>query len=101
MNKLALLMLPLLVGCSDPSGVKELGEARPVAVPALPDDLAEPAKKLPPITSPRMSDQLEDAIETDRAYNALAHRYNALLSVYGCVREALNDQKDAADCLGK
>jgi len=87
------LIIAAMLSLSACATTPDLGEAKPVSVPALPPTLAERAKALPPLTDKSVKGQLEDAIATDRAYNDLAHRYNALVDLYECVRSAINDSK--------
>lgn len=51
--------------------------------------MAPRAEPLPPITDPTLGGQVESGVDTDRRYIALAIRYNALLDLFQCVREAV------------
>lgn len=96
---LALAMIAALAGCAHKT--PDFGEAKPVSIPDLPADLAQRAEKLPPLTDPTMEGQLRDAIETDRRYNDVAHRFNSLLDLYECVKQSINNEKDAGECLSQ
>lgn len=98
---IAIVGLSLLAGCKttqDP----ELGEARSVQVPPLPASLAQRPTRLPDITDPTMGGIQIDGVKSDRTYNDVAHQTNSLITVYECVRVAVNsrDASKIKDCLG-
>lgn len=85
----------LLVSCGgreDLGSVGDLPEVEAVQMPALSGKLAEKAERLPDITSGEPQAQQLDGAATDMAYNSVANRLNALIDLYGCVREAMNSR---------
>ncbi len=75
-----------------------IGSAPAPKMPELPGSLAKRAKPLPQMTDRTAAGQQRDAVQTDRQYNAVAHQLNNVIQAWGCVREALNEQKDASAC---
>lgn len=97
---LALAMLAALGACKHTPDV-ELGEAKAVQVPPLPPELSRRAERLPDITDPSMGGIQTDGVEADKRYNDVAHQTNALITVYNCVRDAVNarDADRVGNCL--
>jgi hypothetical protein len=75
-----------------------VGKAPAPKVPALPDALARKAGALPPLTDPSVAGQQKDAADTDRRYNDVAHQLNNVIDAWFCVKDALNEEKDAKAC---
>lgn len=97
MTRAILLILALtLSGCA-PKVVAITPD--PVAMPALPAPLSGRAEPLPPIVGNDLKTVLRDGVASDRAYNDLRYRYNAVLDAWECVRSALSDGHDAGECL--
>ena len=96
MSKLAIIgALLMLAGCAHaPTGL-----ATASRLPELPPALATKAKRLPPITDRTLAGTVKDAVSTDQRYGVVARQLNALIDVYECVRESLNDNRDASACL--
>lgn len=95
MKRAILIALLTLSGCATvPTGL-----AKPPQAPELPPSLAEHATRLPPLTDQSLKGLTAQAVEDDQRYNDLAVRHNALITLYECVREALNGGKGAAGCL--
>lgn len=100
MNKnITALMLALALGAC--STVKEpiLSGVTPVQVPNLPAELSVKAERLPDITDDTMGGQVIAGMESDVAYNDVAHRYNRLQDLYLCVQKSMNTKEDPAKCL--
>jgi len=93
----ALASLLLLSACMGSNQGTAPG-VKPVQVPALPAELSKKAEKLPPITDNTMGGQVTEGVNSDRAYNAVAHQVNALIDVYVCVRETINNNRDPQTC---
>lgn len=93
MKKLIIISALLTTACFGTGpGVK------PVQLPPLPENLSKKAEPLPPITDPTMGGLVRDGVKTDRMYNDVATRLNAVIDVYQCVRKAVNDKKDPESC---
>lgn len=95
-----MVMASVLAGCQT-TNAPDLGEASPARLPELPETLSKPAAPLPPSTAETLSEAIVEGMETDRAYNRLATRFNALLRTYNCMASALErDDDDGLDeCL--
>jgi hypothetical protein len=78
---------------------QSIGKAPPPQMPALPGSLAKKAGPLPPLTDPSVAGQQKDAVDTDRRYNDAAFQLNNVIDAWFCVRDALNNDKDATACL--
>lgn len=70
----------------------------PVQMPALPAPLNQRATDLPPVTSTDLHGMIRESVQTDRAYNALRDKHNAVLTAWDCVARALNTGADAVAC---
>lgn len=70
----------------------------PVQMPSLPAPLNQPAQPLPTITATDLHGLIRDGLQTDRLYNDLRDRYNAVIQAWDCVRAALNQSEDASRC---
>lgn len=97
MALIAVLLLGFAAGCAgnerpDP----EIGVAPAVQVPPLPDKLNRRAVRLPDITDGTPGGLTRDGVSTDKKYNDLAYRHNAVLTVYECVRLAVNARDASA-----
>lgn len=98
-TKLFLLLtgIALLTACGggerpDP----EIGSAPAVQVPPLPDNLKQPAERLPDIVDGTPGGLTRDGIATDKRYNDVAHQKNAVVTIYECVRQAVNARDASA-----
>lgn len=78
---------------------ESLGKAEPVKMPALPTELSKRRSRLPDMTDPTIMGQQTSAIAADRAYNDAAHQVNSLISLWDCVRQHMNENKDSSSCL--
>lgn len=86
--RLILLSTLLLAGCgSSDAGVQ-------VQLPPLPSSLASKSENLPPNTNTSMGAQVLDNTSNIRAYNRVATDKNALIDLYNCVRDAVNNKKE-------
>ena len=101
-SKIMIMLLPLaLAACATtkdepvPSGVTA------VRVPELPYPLNQRATRLPDITDNTMGGQVEAGIEADTAYNDVAFRYNNLIDLYNCVKDAINNKQEVEECLSQ
>lgn len=90
----SLLLLSACMGSNEGVGPG----VKPVQVPALPESLAKKAERLPPITDNTMGGQVTEGVNSDRAYNTVAHQVNALIDVYTCVRETINNNRNPQTC---
>jgi hypothetical protein len=101
MKKLALLPLLLLAGCFDEGHkVESTGLGYQAQIPELPPELAIKAKALEPITDATMGGTQIQGAKDDMQYNSVAHQNNALIDIYNCVRNAVNNKgEDLKKCL--
>ncbi len=97
MKRLIILSMLLLSACGQEK-VINVGIATPPEIPALPDDLATRASKLPPIKSGKLEDVILDGATTDALYNDVAIRLNSLQDLYNCIRISHNTNKPYSDC---
>ncbi|GAA0767020.1 hypothetical protein GCM10009434_05000 [Brevundimonas olei] len=72
---------------------------KPVEMPALPAALAQKAEPLPALRATDLNGHLLEGADSDRRYNEVRDRHNALIDLYECVRLALLDGTDALRCL--
>jgi hypothetical protein len=79
-------------------GGDNLGSAKPVRMPDLPDNLKIKAKRLPDLTDTSVTANQLDAVDTDIKYNNVAFQVNALINAWECVMKNMNDNKDASSC---
>lgn len=86
----------MLAGCATGPATPDLGSAPPAQMPDLPDALKKRAQPLPPITDATLGGIHKDGMNTDMAYNDLAHRYNAVLDAWECVKKGLNERDPEA-----
>lgn len=77
---------------------QSVGEAPAPKIPDLPENLKKKAGRLPALTDRTVEGQQKSAIETDKAYNAVAFQLNAVIDAWSCVRKTLNDKKDPEVC---
>lgn len=70
----------------------------PVQMPALPAPLAQRAEPLPPATATDLHGLIRESLDTDRRYNEVRDRHNAVLTAWDCVRAAMNTGSDATAC---
>lgn len=118
MKKIIVMAVALtLSGCMTPKDIlklprpAEIGSSTPIVIdgttigsapapkmPALPDSLSKRATALPPITDATVAGQQRDAIATDRRYNDVSRQLNSVIDAWGCVLDALNNEKDATAC---
>ena len=92
------IILAALFALSACAATPDTGLAKPPAMPALPPELNQRAERLPDITDPSLGGLVIDGAETDRKYNDLAHRHNAVLKAWECIRRALAERSEAATC---
>lgn len=91
----ALFGVAILSGCAHgPTGL-----ARPAHMPNLPAELVSPATRLAPITDDSLKGAIINGATDDQRYNALAHRFNSMLGLWGCVAKAMEDRRDVDSCL--
>lgn len=106
-NILVILLSLALAGCfgrgEEVKSVGDVGEVvdgveavKPVQIPALGGRLGEKAGPLPPLSGSDWESQQNDAVDADRQYNDVAHRFNSLIDVYNCVRDVVNNKKQDA-----
>lgn len=90
MRKLVLAFALLTAAC----GGKETGLAPAVQIPPLPGNLAQKAEPLPPITDPSMGGLVQANVDTSKKYNAVSFQLNKVITLYECVRDAVNNKKE-------
>lgn len=73
---------------------------RPAEMPALPAPLNQRAQSLPPLVATDLHGHIREGARSDRIYNDLRDRHNAVLTAWDCVRAALLDGGDAKACFG-
>lgn len=94
--KLAIILAALsLAACTRPVPIVPV----PVAPPALPEALAADPGPLPPIAATDLHSTLKDGLEADRRYREVRMTNRALVTLYGCVREAIVEATDPRRCL--
>lgn len=71
---------------------------RPAEMPALPASLNQRAHDLPPVVATDLHGMIRESVQTDRTYNDLRDRHNAVLDAWTCVAGALNKGADALEC---
>lgn len=86
--KYLLLVGLLLAGCEHTDTGNRL------TIPPVPSQLAERAEDLPPSTDKTFAGQIRDNNNSIKAYNKVGSEKNALLDLYNCVREAINNRKE-------
>ena len=92
MKKLVVILLPfMLVAC----GGKDTGLAPAVQIPPLPENLARKADALTPSNDTTMGAQVKDNTHNIRKYNSVSTQLNSLIDVYNCVRDSVNNKKEA------
>lgn len=89
----------LLAGCFGSGQERVEAGVTPVQIPDLPPNLAKKAERLPDITDPSMGGQVLAGIEAETKYNDVAYEKNALIDLYNCVKETVNEEKDPTKCL--
>ena len=110
MKKIAIMLVMGLCGCatihtpniSSTTPIvlngQTIGSAPPPQMPALPANLAKKAGPLPPLTDGHQATILKDLGTTSSMYNDVASQLNNVLTAWGCVRDSLNNNSDAAKC---
>lgn len=91
---LTLVLCVSLSGCCTPTP-----PPNSVRIPDLPPQLQIRAQPLPKLIDPTMAAQTNDSVNTDMKYNAVATQLNQVLTIYDCIKVAVNDKKDIKDCL--
>lgn len=93
MKKLIILpLLLVLAACHHTQ--PDTGLARAPVIPELPAVLSKKADSLPQITDNTMGGLVVDGTNTDIKYNDISHQLNAVIDVYNCVRESINNKKE-------
>jgi len=98
MKKLILPFLLLLSACGHDNAHVVPG-VKPVVIPALPANLSIKAKRLPDIKDNTMGGREVIGAADDQAYNSVAHQLNKVIDLYDCVRDSINNKKNAEGCL--
>lgn len=91
---LILVLCASLAGCGHTSPPPNV-----VRIPDLPANLQLRAAPLPKLIDPTMAAQTNDSVNTDMKYNAVATQLNQVLTIYDCIKVAVNDQKNIKECL--
>ena len=84
------VILLFLAGCRTP----DTGLAEGVKVPPLPSQLSQKAGQLPPASDKTLAGQIRDNTSNIKAYNNQAYQTNALIDLYNCVKESINNKKE-------
>lgn len=63
-------------------------------VPDAPTELTVKARPLAPNNDKTLAGQIRDNNNNIKTYNDVAHRYNTLIDIYQCVKEAINSGKE-------
>ncbi|GGD64744.1 hypothetical protein GRI62_11790 [Erythrobacter arachoides] len=87
------LTLALALSACATTPAPDLGEAAPVSLPDLPANLDQPAQPLPPSRATTLAELVEEGINDDARYNSLRTRYDALLGLYKCAKEAIENRQ--------
>lgn len=96
---LPLLALTMVSACAHTDLEPGAPTVTPVRVPELPAEFKVKAEQLPELTDRTLGGQVNAGIESDRAYNSLGFKYNALIDLYHCVQISMNEKKDPELCL--
>lgn len=91
---LTLVLCASLSGCCTPTPTPNV-----VRIPDLPANLQLRAAPLPKLIDPTMAAQTNDSVNTDMKYNAVATQLNQVLTIYDCIKVAVNEQKNMKECL--
>lgn len=73
----------------------------PVQMPALPAPLNTRAEPLPPPVATDLHGIIREGAETDRRYNEVRDRLNAVITAYECVRTAMLNGNDGRECFSR
>lgn len=84
-----ILVLALLL-----SACKHTDTGNGLMIPPVPSQLADKARPLPANNDATFAGQIRDNNNNIRAYNKVASEKNALLDLYNCVRDAINNRKE-------
>jgi hypothetical protein len=87
MKKILLVAL-LLSAC------KHTDTGTGITIPPVPVQLSQRAESLPPNNDATFAGQIRDNNNNIRAYNKVASEKNALLDLYNCVRESINNRRE-------
>lgn len=100
MKLLVTLLAPavLITGCAT-AARKEVVVPSTVTLPALPSEFIPGPEPLPPLTKREPSELVRQGLEDDAAYAELAARYSRLRDLYNCIVAAVNEHKDASECV--
>ena len=90
MRKLILAVLLITVSCTKP----DTGLTTSVQVPPLPENLAQRAGKLEPLSDTSMGAQVTDNTFNIRQYNSVANQLNNVIDLYNCVKDSVNNKKE-------
>ncbi len=91
MKKLVIVSALLLSACANKP---DTGLAPAVQIPPIPENLAQKAEPLPPITDPTMGGLVKANIDSSKKYNAVSFQLNKLIDLYNCVMDSVNNKKE-------
>lgn len=91
MKKLVIVSALLLSACANKP---DTGLAPAVEIPPIPENLAQKAEPLPPITDPTMGGLVKANIDSSKKYNAVSFQLNKLIDLYNCVMDSVNNKKE-------
>lgn len=91
MKKLIVVAALLTSACANKP---DTGLAPAVQIPPIPENLAQKAEPLPPVTDPTMGGLVQANIQSSRQYNSVSFQLNKLIDLYNCVRDSVNNKKE-------
>lgn len=91
MKKLIIVAALLVSACASKP---DTGLAPAVQIPPIPENLAQKAEPLPPVTDPTMGGLVQANIQSSRQYNSVSFQLNKLIDLYNCVRDSVNNKKE-------
>lgn len=91
MKKLIIVAALLVSACASKP---DTGLAPAVQIPPIPENLAQKAEPLPPVTDPTMGGLVQANVQSSRQYNSVSFQLNKLIDLYNCVRDSVNNKKE-------
>lgn len=91
MKKLIIVAALLVSACASKP---DTGLAPAVQIPPIPENLAQKAEPLPPITDPTMGGLVQANVQSSKQYNSVSFQLNKLIDLYNCVRDSVNNKKE-------
>jgi hypothetical protein len=91
MKKLIIVAALLVSACASKP---DTGLAPAVQIPPIPENLAQKAEPLPPVTDPTMGGLVQANVQSSKQYNSVSFQLNKLIDLYNCVRDSVNNKKE-------